>query len=73
MKVYTPEISWHERDPIYTCHFHPTIKNKLATSGVTGIIRVSTVTSNYQVFFLINLLSPAMGDPRETRPNNNGK
>lgn len=40
MKVYTPEISWHERDPIYTCHFHPKLNNKVATSGVTGVIRV---------------------------------
>lgn len=40
MKVYTPEISWHERDPIYTCAFHPLNKNKLATSGVTGCIRL---------------------------------
>lgn len=40
MKVYTPEISWHERDPIYTCHFHPVDKNKLATSGVSGVIRL---------------------------------
>lgn len=40
MKVYTPEISWHERDPIYTCHFHPKLKNKIATSGVTGVIRL---------------------------------
>lgn len=40
MKVYTPEISWHERDPIYTCAFHPNKKNKLATSGVTGCIRL---------------------------------
>ena len=41
MKVYTPEISWHERDPIYTCAYHPIKKNKLATSGVTGCIRVN--------------------------------
>jgi hypothetical protein len=40
MKVFTPEISWHERDPIYTCDFHPKIKNKFVTAGVTGIIRV---------------------------------
>lgn len=40
MKVYTPEISWHERDPIYTCAFHPIKKKKLATSGVTGCIRL---------------------------------
>lgn len=40
MKVYTPEISWHERDPIYTCAYHPIKKNKLATSGVTGCIRL---------------------------------
>ena len=41
MKIITPEISWHERDPIYTCAFHPIRKNLLATAGVTGIVRVS--------------------------------
>lgn len=40
MKFYTPEISWHERDPIYTCDFHPKIPNKVATAGVSGEIRV---------------------------------
>ncbi|CAF0976061.1 unnamed protein product [Brachionus calyciflorus] len=40
MKFYTPEISWHERDPIYTCDFHPVVKNKFATAGVTGEIRL---------------------------------
>ena len=40
MKVFTPEISWHERDPIYTCAFHPIQTKKFATAGVTGVIRV---------------------------------
>ncbi len=40
MKVITPEISWHERDPIYTCAFHPIRNQKFATAGVTGIVRV---------------------------------
>jgi len=40
MKVITPEISWHERDPIYTCAFHPKQTRKFATAGVTGVIRV---------------------------------
>ena len=40
MKVFTPEISWHERDPIYTCAFHPAKKSKFATAGVTGEIRL---------------------------------
>ncbi len=40
MKVFTPEISWHERDPIYTCDFNPIKNRKFATAGVTGEIRV---------------------------------
>lgn len=40
MKVFTPEISWHERDPIYTCAFSPTNERKFATAGVTGVIRL---------------------------------
>ena len=40
MRVFTPEISWHERDPIYTCAFNPVQTKKFATAGVTGVIRV---------------------------------
>ena len=40
MKIITPEIYWHERDPIYTCAFNPVRKNFLATAGVTGVVRV---------------------------------
>jgi hypothetical protein len=40
MKVFTPEISWHERDPIYTCAFNPIKNRKFATAGVTGEVRV---------------------------------
>ena len=50
MKVYTPEISWHERDPIYTCSFHPFQINKFATSGVTGVIRVWNVEKGTNKF-----------------------
>ena len=41
MKINTPEISWHERDPLYSCAFHPIRKNLFATAGVTGVVRVS--------------------------------
>lgn len=50
MKFYTPEISWHERDPIYTCDFHPTISNKVATAGVSGEIRVIKINSKVNFF-----------------------
>lgn len=40
MKILTPEISWHERDPIYSCAFNPTRTNVYGTAGVTGIIRL---------------------------------
>ncbi len=44
MKVFIPEISWHERDPVYTCAFHPITSNKFATASVTGTIRVYTLS-----------------------------
>jgi hypothetical protein len=43
MKFSTPEISWHERDPIYTIAFHSLRDNVIATAGVTGVIRVKLV------------------------------
>ena len=42
MKFFTPEISWHEREPIYTCAFSPAVENRFATGAVTGEIRVWT-------------------------------
>ena len=41
MKVSTPEISWHEREPVYSCAYHPTKANVFGTAGVTGVIRVN--------------------------------
>ena len=48
MKVFIPEISWHERDPVYTCAFHPVAQNKFATASVTGTIRLWEVTEKAQ-------------------------
>ena len=44
MKVTTPEISWHERDPIYSVDFQPGNRKvkRIATTGVDKFIRVST-------------------------------
>lgn len=42
MKVVTPEISWHERDPIYAVDFQPGNRpiQRLATSGVDKFVRI---------------------------------
>lgn len=42
MKVTTPEISWHERDPIYSVDFQPGNRKikRIATTGVDKFIRV---------------------------------
>lgn len=42
MKVVTPEISWHERDPIYAVDFQPGNHpiQRLATSGVDKFVRI---------------------------------
>lgn len=61
MKVTTPEISWHERDPIYSVDFQPkspTIQ-RLATAGVDKFVRIWQVTvgedGKGNVEFLSNL------------------
>lgn len=42
MKVTTPEISWHERDPIYSVDFQPGNRKvkRIATTGVDKFIRI---------------------------------
>lgn len=42
MKVTTPEISWHERDPIYSVDFQPGNRKikRIATTGVDKFVRV---------------------------------
>ncbi|GFO43029.1 chromatin assembly factor 1 subunit b [Plakobranchus ocellatus] len=42
MKVVTPEISWHERDPIYSVDFQPGRWpiQRLASGGVDKIVRI---------------------------------
>ena len=45
MKVHTPEISWHGRDPVYSCDVQPHQGGKsplrIATCGTDSNIRVS--------------------------------
>lgn len=50
MKVVTPEISWHERDPIYAVDFQPGNHpiQRLATSGVDKFVRVGSFS--YSLF-----------------------
>ena len=42
MKVTTPEISWHERDPVYSADFQPGTHaiQRIATAGVDKYTRV---------------------------------
>lgn len=45
MKVTTPEISWHERDPIYSVDIQPgnrTVR-RLVSGGVDKYVRVSLI------------------------------
>ncbi|XP_033739407.1 chromatin assembly factor 1 subunit B-like [Pecten maximus] len=61
MKVTTPEISWHERDPIYSVDFQPGGQKiqRLATAGVDKFVRIWQVTvgedGKGNVEFLSNL------------------
>jgi chromatin assembly factor 1 subunit B len=45
MKVTTPEISWHERDPIYSVDFQPGNRKikRIATTGVDKFVRVRDI------------------------------
>jgi chromatin assembly factor 1 subunit B len=38
MKVKTPQISWHEKEPIYSVHFHKS--GRIATSGADNEIKI---------------------------------
>lgn len=42
MKVTTPEISWHERDPVYSADFQPGTRSiqRIVTAGVDKYARV---------------------------------
>ncbi|KAL5010500.1 hypothetical protein ScPMuIL_012805 [Solemya velum] len=61
MKVSTPEISWHERDPVYSVDFQPGVHNinRLATAGVDKLVRIWQVIAGEdgkaKVEFLANL------------------
>lgn len=46
MRIYLPEISWHDRDPIYSCAFHPVDVFKFATCGVSKQIRIWRITGS---------------------------
>lgn len=55
MKVTTPEISWHERDPIYSVDFQPGNRKvkRIATTGVDKFIRVSIMSIRKLLFQLL--------------------
>ena len=45
MKTVTPEISWHERDPVYSVDFQHQVGpiQRLATCGTDRCVRVSVL------------------------------
>ncbi|KAI0981668.1 hypothetical protein GJ496_004799 [Pomphorhynchus laevis] len=45
MRIYLPEISWHDREPIYSCSFNPADPSKFATCGVGRQIRLWRINS----------------------------
>ncbi|XP_050390036.1 chromatin assembly factor 1 subunit B [Patella vulgata] len=61
MKVITPEISWHEREPIYSVDFQPGNHKmcRLASGGVDKTVRIWSLTvgtdGKGQLEFLCNL------------------
>ena len=62
MKVITPEIAWHEREPVYSVDFQTNSGDKkeicrLASGGVDKIVRVSNLTSNSLTRWRHNLLN----------------
>lgn len=58
MKVTTPEISWHERDPIYSVDFQPgkwSIQ-RIASGGVDKIVRVRFVFVSFPGIFYLHFV-----------------
>jgi hypothetical protein len=41
MKAKTLQIHWHEKQPVYSCHFEPLEPFRLATCGADSCIRVT--------------------------------
>ena len=52
MKVTTPEISWHERDPIYTVDIQPGQHKirRLVSGGVDKYVRVGAYFVSHSEF-----------------------
>ncbi|CAL1537992.1 unnamed protein product [Lymnaea stagnalis] len=59
MKVITPEISWHERDPIYSIDFQPGQWpiQRLASGGVDKIVRIWQMTLDSEGKAMVVILS----------------
>ena len=49
MKVITPEIAWHEREPVYSVDFQTGNRpiERLASGGVDKIVRVCCLVVSY--------------------------
>mgnify|MGYP007133529319 CR=1 FL=1 len=58
MKVTTPEISWHERDPIYSVDVQPGCRQikRLASGGVDKFVRVSPYIQSIDRFLCWSLV-----------------
>lgn len=50
MKLSTPEIVWHSKEPIYTADFHKNgPKWRLATGGADNDIKVGIIDNSHNL------------------------
>lgn len=59
MKLVTPEIAWHNRDPIYACDLQPPQEEdelqRLATCGPDSVIRVSKIFKRTKILKYLHI------------------
>jgi len=57
MKAETLQVHWHETRPIYSAHFEPSGKGRLATAGGDNIVRVWKLERKDDGSHVVNYLS----------------
>lgn len=50
-KVQTIQIHWHEKQPIFSLDFHPTISNRFLSSGGDGAVRIWHISDDGKIIF----------------------